>query len=224
MSRARPLTTDQLDALRCFSSFTEAVALVADPTAAAITAMKPVDGYWVAGAMSGGHIGPDGIDVTLRPGDHQRQVTVTVPELQAWSKALPDWVRTGPPGVVDDSHLTFFHQFTMARCANPTRPARHEPSTGTGHIRTIRICRTPWSKYAAIENVSRGMTNYGVDFPYPCRWCMRWVIYERTDPDQVDAAISKLRALGVVLEDTTSAPLELDYVGQGVLFTIGGNA
>ncbi|KXP00871.1 hypothetical protein [Tsukamurella pseudospumae] len=53
-----PLTADQLTALRCFSSFTEAVALVADPTAAAIATMKPVDGYWVAGAMTGGHIGP----------------------------------------------------------------------------------------------------------------------------------------------------------------------
>lgn len=208
-----PLTTDQLTALRCFSSFTEAVALVTDPTAAAITTMKPVDGYWVAGAMSGGHIGPDGIRATLR--DEPKQVTITVPEIQAWSRALPDWVRTTTD---DDGRRTFFHHFTMARCANPARPARHPVSTGTGHTRTIRICRTPWSKYAAIENVSRGMTNYGVDFPYPCRWCMRWVIYPNTDPRLVDAAVAELTRLGVILEDVRIAPSEPEYVGQGLLW------
>lgn len=213
-----PLTADQLTALRCFSSFTEAVALVADPTAAAITTMKPVDGYWVAGAMTGGHIGPDGIHVTLRPGDHQKDIAVTVPELQAWSRALPDWVRTGPPGVIDDSHLTFFHQFTMARCANPTRPARHAPATGTGYIRTIRICRTPWSKYASIEKAIGGIINVGMDFPYPCRWCMRWVLYLNTDPNLVDAAVTELTRLGVILEDARVAPAELEYVGQGMLW------
>ncbi|WP_019204534.1 hypothetical protein [Tsukamurella sp. 1534] len=209
-----PLTVDQLDALRCFSSLPEAVALVTDPTAAAITTMGPVDGYWIAGAMSGGHIGPDGIRVTLRDSQH---VTITVPELQAWSRALPDWVRIATD---DDGRRTFFHQFTMARCANPNRPARHTPSTGGNPVRVIRICRTPWSKYAAIEKAIGGIINVGMDFPYPCRWCMRWIIYRDTDTGMVDTAVAELNTLGVILEDlrTPLAEPEPEYEGQGELF------
>lgn len=195
-ARTAELTIDQLDALRCFSAFPEAVALVADPTAAAITTMRPVDDYWIAGFMSAGHIGPDGIRATLR--DKPEQVTVTVPELQAWSRDLPDWARAASD---DDGRRTFFHQFTMAHCANPTQPARHPPATGTGWVRTIRICRTPWAKYKAIEKAIDRL-GHGFDFPYPCRWCMRWIIYPTTDPAAVATAVADLNELGVILDDT----------------------
>ncbi|MGZ9829882.1 hypothetical protein ACXYTP_23495 [Tsukamurella ocularis] len=195
-ARTVELTADQLTAIGTFAGNPELTNLVADPD----HAERP--GF--AGCFHGASGGPEltwqgrkgGIAGTV----DGREVRVTDAELVAWVRALPG----GHRGETDRTKaMRIVRLFTQTRCAAPAdlRPGPMLPQDA----RALHVCGVPaiYRDETVREMITRsGVHEYGLDFPYPCRWCRRVNFHRKwADHPEVDALADRFRSLGVLLDD-----------------------